>query len=159
MSRYNGSLSPLTVAVVQLGMLVLVIYYTFIGGQTALAIYDVTWRVITFYLTIGLLAVWLLWRWWGMARILCTALDWLLLSVLMAWVLSTLFPVTRVYSLETLVFFLLYIYFFFWLPTWGARPLSPHIELRHLLDCHKRIFNKGASVSVMPQPSSIFLKP
>lgn len=47
--------SPLLMITLQLGLLLLVIYYTFIGGQTAQGIYDYTWRSITLELTAFLL--------------------------------------------------------------------------------------------------------
>jgi len=114
--------SPLAVAAIQLGLLLLAIYYTLIGGQTAQGIYDPTWRAATLWLTTLLLGLWLLWRLVRPARIPQTPLDLPLLFLLGAWILAALFSVNPVYSQETLVFFLGYLLFFYLAADLGRRP-------------------------------------
>jgi tetratricopeptide (TPR) repeat protein len=114
--------SPLAVAAIQLGLLLFAIYYTLIGGQTAQGIYDPTWRAVTLWLTTTLLGLWLLWRLVRRARIPRTPLDLPLLFLLVAWALAALFSVNPVYSQETLVFFLGYLFFFYLAADLGRRP-------------------------------------
>ncbi|MEW5961424.1 MAG: O-antigen ligase family protein, partial [Chloroflexota bacterium] len=114
--------SPLLMAAIQLGLLVLAIYYTFIGGQTALGIYDHRWRLITLWFTAVIIGLWLLWRWFGRVKIPRTPLDYPLLFLLLAWLLATAFSVNRTYSLESLVFFVVYLFFYYVAVDLGRRP-------------------------------------
>jgi tetratricopeptide (TPR) repeat protein/O-antigen ligase len=107
----------------QLALFLFFFYVTFIGGQVALGIYDVTWRSITLYLAGALLAIWLLWRWLTGGNIPRTPLDWPLLFLLGVWVATSLFSsVTAVYSRETLVFYALYLLFYYAAADLGRRP-------------------------------------
>ena len=74
--------SPLLITAIQLGLLLLAIYYTFIGGQTAQGIYDHRWRSITLWLTTILIGSWLLWRLMGRYKIPRTSFDFPLLFIL-----------------------------------------------------------------------------
>ncbi len=105
--------SPLLIATIQLGLLVSGIYYTFIGGQTAQGIYDHNWRLITLWLTTGVIGSWLLWQFLSSHNMPRTPLDFPLLFLLIAWILATIFSVNPVYSQETLVFFVTYLFFFY----------------------------------------------
>lgn len=114
--------SPLPVAAVQLGLLVLAIYYTFIGGQTAQGIFDHYWRQVTLWLTAFLAGGWLLWRLAGKTKIPRTPLDYPLLFLVFAWYLATAFSINVVYSRESLVFFIIYLLFFYMAADFGRRP-------------------------------------
>ena len=50
--------SPLLVTAIQLALLVIAIYYTFVGGQTAQGIYDHQWRLMTLWLTAAIIGAW-----------------------------------------------------------------------------------------------------
>ncbi len=114
--------SPLLITALQLGLLVLTIYYTFIGGQTAQGIYDHRWRLITLWLTALLIGSWLLLRLLGRHKIPCTPFDLPLLFLFVAWLLATLFSVNPVYSQETMVFFIIYIFVFYLAADLGRWP-------------------------------------
>lgn len=105
--------SPLFIATIQLGLLLFLIYYILIGGQTALGIYDPTWRLITLGLTSSIIGGWLGWRLFSAHKIPRTPLDFPLLFLLGSWLLSTFFSVNPVYSRETLVFLGAYLLFFY----------------------------------------------
>ena len=105
--------SRLLIVAIQLGLLVLAIFYTFIGGQPAQGIYDHRWRLNTLWLTALLIGGWLLWRLLGRHKIPRTPLDFPILFLLVAWILSTIFSVNPVYSRETLFFFITYLFFFY----------------------------------------------
>lgn len=110
--RPQESPPRLLVVGVQLGLLLLAIYYTFVGGQTSLGVYDPTWRAITQVLSGALVACWLLWRWLDPRRISTRAVDLPLLALLLAWSLATLFSVDPFRSQGTMVFFITYLFFF-----------------------------------------------
>lgn len=114
--------SPLLITAIQLGLLVFVIYYLFIGGQTAQGIYDHTWRAITLWLMAGLTGGWLLVRLIGRRNVPRTPFDYLLLYMLIVWILATMFSVNPVYSREALVFFVTYLFFFYMAVDLGQRP-------------------------------------
>ena len=114
--------SPLIITALQLGLLVLTIYYTFIGGQTAQGLYDHRWRLITLWLTTLLIGSWLLLRLIGRHKIPCTPFDLPLLFLFAAWLLATLFSVNPVYSQETMVFFIIYIFVFYLAADLGRWP-------------------------------------
>ena len=105
--------SPLLITALQLGLLLFVIYYTFVGGQTAQGIYDHRWRLITLWLMSLLVGGWLLGRLVRRAKPPQTRFDKPLLWLLIAWLVATVFSVNRVYSLETLVFFVTYLFIFY----------------------------------------------
>src|SRR5262245_4420952 len=105
--------SPLFITTIQLGLLIFLIYYILIGGQTALGIYDPSWRLITLGLTSFVIGSWLLWRLFSPYKIPRTPLDFPLLFLLASWLLSTFFSVNPVYSRETLVFLVTYLFFFY----------------------------------------------
>lgn len=112
--------SPLVVVVIQLGLFTLLIYYTFIGGQTAQGIYDHTWRAITFWLNTLIIGSWLAWR-AARGGLLRTPLDWPLLFLLCSWSLAALVSINVMRSLETLVFFITYLFFFYLAAELGRR--------------------------------------
>ncbi len=120
--KVDSPRSPLLIATIQLGLLLFVIYYTFIGGQTAQGIYDHQWRLITLWLTSLLIGIWLLWRLVGKAKIPRTPFDLPLLFLLIAWSLATLFSISPGYSRETLVFFIIYLFFFYLAADLGRWP-------------------------------------
>ena len=113
--------SPLLLATIQLGLLIFAVYYTFIGGHTAQGIFDHHWRLITLWLTTIVIGVWLLWRLLSSHKIPRTPLDFPLLFLLGSWLLATVFSVNPVYSRETLVFFITYLFFFYLAADLGRR--------------------------------------
>jgi hypothetical protein len=114
--------SPLLITAIQLGLLLLAIYYTFIGGQTAQGIFDHRWRSITLWLTAVLIGSWLLWRLIGRYKIPRTSFDFPLLFSLGSWLVATVFSVNPIYSQETLVFFVIYLFFFYLAADLGRWP-------------------------------------
>jgi tetratricopeptide (TPR) repeat protein/O-antigen ligase len=105
--------SLLLVVSLQLGTLLLVFYYTLIGGQTDLAVYSHTWRAVTQWISSALIAGWLLWRWLNPRTISTRPVDGPLLGWLLAWLLATIFSVNPFRSQETMVFFITYLFFFY----------------------------------------------
>jgi hypothetical protein len=119
--------SPLLVAAIQLGLLMFIIYYTFIGGQTAQGIFDHNWRIITLWITSLLIGSWLLWRLLRphlttRQKAPRTLLDAPLLLLALSWILATLFSINPIYSQETIVFFITYFLFFYLAADLGAGP-------------------------------------
>ncbi len=121
MSRRLSTASPVVITAIQLGLLLFWVYYTFIGGQTAQGIYDYVWRRNTLVLVTGLAAVWLAWRGLWQAQLPRTPVDGPLLALAGAWLLAGAFSVNLEYSLETLVFWFTYIYFFYMAADLGRR--------------------------------------
>ena len=113
MSKSRPAQSLLLVVSLQLGLFALLVYYTFIGGQTALGIYDHTWRLVTLWLNAVVLGGWLLWQFFSGYSLPRTPLDLPLLFLLIAWLLAVLFSENRVSSREALVFFVTYLFFFY----------------------------------------------
>lgn len=112
-SKSGLAQSPLVVVSLQLGLFALLAYHTFIGGQTALGVYDHTWRLVTLWLNGAVLGGWLLWRLFSRYSLPRTPLDLPLLFLLAAWLLAVLFSENRVSSREALVFFVTYLLFFY----------------------------------------------
>ena len=125
--------SPLFITAIQLGLLVFMLYYIMIGGQTVLGIYDPTWRLITLGLTSFIIGGWLLWRVFSARKIPRTPLDFPLLFLLASWLLSTLFSVNPVYSRETLVFLVTYLFFFYLAADGGRWPWGVELTFNALL--------------------------
>ncbi len=125
--------SLLLVVSLQLGLLLLAFYYTFIGGQTALGVYDHTWRAITQWVTTALVAGWLLWRWFNPRKIFKTPVDFPLLWLLLAWSLATIFSVNPFRSQETMIFFVTYLFFFFVAADVARRPWLVELTLNAIL--------------------------
>ncbi len=133
MKKFTLSKSPLFISVVQLGLLVFAVYYTFIGGQTAQGIYDHTWRLITLYLAAVIIGGWLLWRLFGRTKIPRTPLDIPLLFVFTSWLLAIIFSINVIYSQETVVFLLTYLFFSTLPLTLGVGPGLKNWRLTLLL--------------------------
>ena len=112
MSTLRVSKSPLVITAVQLGLLLFAVYYAFIGGQSAQGIYDDSWRRITLLLTSGIIGLWLLWKVLKSGSVPRTPLDWPLAMLLPAGLLATLFSDNPIYSRETLVFWITYLFFY-----------------------------------------------
>jgi putative inorganic carbon (HCO3(-)) transporter len=139
--------SLLWVVSLQLGLLLLVFYYTFIGGQTALGVYDHTWRAITQWVTSALITSWLLWRWLSPRQVprgclpiskshgdtYLTSVDWPLLWLLLAWTLSIIFSVNPFRSQEVMVFFITYLFFFFMAVDLARRPWLVELTINAIL--------------------------
>lgn len=133
MRRLFSLKSPLAVTVLQLGLLVLVIYYTFIGGQTAQVIYDDHWRLLTIGLSAALFVAWLVWRLVGPARVPRTPVDGPLLALLVAALVATFFSINPIYSQETLVFYLIYLAFFYLAVDLGRQTWFVELTLNALI--------------------------
>jgi O-antigen ligase len=114
--------SPLLITAIQLGLLLIVIYYTLIGGQTAQVIFDHHWRSISQWLTAGLIGGWLAWRFFSRIKPPRTPVDRPLLGLLAAWLGATFFSINSGYSREALVFFASYLFFFYLAADVGRWP-------------------------------------
>jgi len=125
--------SPLLVVSVQLGLLLLAIYYTFVGGQTSLGFYDPAIRAATHWLSAALVVCWLLWRWLAPHRTCIRALDLPILGLLLAWTIAALFSVDLGRSQETMVFAITYLFFFYMAADLARRPWIIELALTALL--------------------------
>ena len=144
MSDVTAPKSPLLLAAIQLGLLLLAVYYAFIGGQTAQGIYDHQWRAITLWLTAIMLGGWLLGRMIGRPKIPRTPLDYPLIFLLVAWVLATLLSVNPTYSRETLVFFGLYLFFFYLAADLGRWPWLTELLFNAIIAVSGLVWTLGA---------------
>jgi tetratricopeptide (TPR) repeat protein len=133
MRRFFSLQSPLLVTALQLGLLLVVIYITFIGGQTAQVIYDHRWRMVTIGLSAGLSAAWLLWRLLGPAKIPRTPLDGPLLALLATAAAATVFSINPTTSQETLVFYVIYLAFFYLAVDLGRHTWFVELTLNALI--------------------------
>lgn len=132
-SKSRPAQSPLLVVSLQLGLFSLLVYYTFIGGQTALGLYDHTWRLVTLWLNVFVLGGWLLWQLFSGYSLPRTPLDLPLLVLVIAWLLAVLFSENRVSSQEALVFFVTYILFFYMAADLARRPWLAELILSALV--------------------------
>ena len=113
MNRTTPPRSPLLITAIQLSLLILFIYYTFIGGQTAQGVFDHQWRLVTLWLSTTVFGGWLLWRLIRRQHLPQTPFDFPLLYFFFAWILALLFSLNPVYSRESTVFFVIYLFFFY----------------------------------------------
>lgn len=130
-ARYPKSL--LLVVAAQLGLLLFFIYYTFVGGQTALGVYDDFWRRLTLYLMTALLGGWLGWRLLGRSSIPRTPLDGPLLALAASWLLAAIFSQNSARSWETLVFWLTYLFVYFMAVDLGRRRWFKELALNAIV--------------------------
>ncbi len=104
--------SRLPVITLQLGLLLLLVYYIVNDGRTGLGGYDFSRRAIVQWVGIALIAAWLIWRLLNPGKIFKSPLDMPLLWLLLASLLATIFSVNFFISLEAVIFFFIYFFFF-----------------------------------------------
>ena len=116
------SKSPLLITAIQLGLLMIIVYYTLIGGQTAQGIFDHRWRLMTQWLSAFILGGWLLWRFFSPKGPIRTPVDGPLLFILISWIMASFFSINSGYSREAFVFFAGYLFFFYLAVDLGRWP-------------------------------------
>ncbi|MFZ5915503.1 MAG: O-antigen ligase family protein [Chloroflexota bacterium] len=110
MTPPTPSLLPLVS--LQLGLLLLAVFYTFVAGQTALGVFDAPCRTATLLIDALLLGGWLLWRWRQSHHLVVRAVELPVLGLWLAACLATIFSVDPFRSQEALLYLTTFFFFF-----------------------------------------------
>ena len=97
---------------IQLGLLLLMVYFMVNDGRTGLGGYDFARRAIVQWVGIALIALWLIWRLRRPGNPANTPVTLPLLGLLLATLVASLFSVDRFLSWEVVIFYIIYVFFF-----------------------------------------------